>query len=956
MASPPHSVCAVAARLFLALLVTGAVLLAAVVLPGMAPGPPPAGPRKVGIQILTLTVTVNASPGTIDVGQTVSFTCSASGGVAPYTYSWTFGDGASGSGASVSHPYATVGSMVATCNAADTLVDTGSASITISVNPLPSVKASASPSSAVAGATIAFTAQASSGSGTYASYAWSFGDGSSGSGSSATHAYASPGTYTAAVTVTDSTGATASASTGVTIVSSISVQASADHAAAAPGTSLTFSAQATGGSGSYSSYAWALGDQSTGSGAQVTHAYASPGTYTAQVTVTDSLGNTGSGSVSVAITAIAVTGSVSPSSGPVGTTFTFTASATGGNGSPYTYAWTFGDGSTGTGSSVSHAYASKGNYTPSVVASDPLGGTGTSSLQPVAVTASSILPLSVSAQASPSAVDVGQSVAFTCNATGGLPPYSYSWTFGDGGSATGFSVSHAYLTAGSDTASCSVSDVLSDQASSSISVVVSPAPAVQAAVDHQAAAPGSQVTFSAQASGGTGSFVSYAWDFGDSGKGSGAQVTHAYSAPGSYAASVVVTDSNGGTATSSVSVTVSFVAVNAYVSSTVGAPGSAFNFTAFANGGAGAPYIYTWAFGDGATATGDVVTHAYAAIGNYTPTVRATDPLGAGNLTALPTIDVVSATWVPGGPLNVSILVSAKYPMANESLTFQALGHGGTGAPTCTWSFGDSNLTTGCSASHAWKNPGHYTVTVTVHDSAGNVTTNATRVAVEPALLASFVLAPTPIAGEPTTLQAQIAGGSGTYNCTWNFGDSNQSAGCAVSHTWPAQGQYTIDLTVVDSQGHRVEYHSPQYVPAAPQSVSAGGAIPLLIAAGIVVALGIAYAAWRRRSRQPLVGETKELDQYLTDLERFTQAGGGGRAALLPSEKSEAAKRDLDSKRPGLRSAVSDMAASWTSGLRSFGTHLLQDEPQEKGQGPAAPTTPGEQGRPRGRAPPPPER
>ncbi len=954
MASAPHSVRAITARLLIALLVISALILAAAILPGVVPGLAPAGPQGVQTQLLTLTVTVNASPGTIDVGQTVSFTCSASGGVAPYTYSWTFGDGASGSGASVTHAYTTVGSMVATCNAADTLVDTGSASTTIIVNPLPSVKASASPSSAVVGATITFTTQASGGSGTYASFAWSFGDGSTGSGSSTTHAYASPSTHTASVTVTDSTGATASASTGVTIVSSISVQASADHTAAAPGTSITFSAQAAGGSGSYSSYAWALGDLSTGSGAQVTHAYMSAGTYTAQVTVTDSLGDTGSGSVTVAITAIAVTGGVSPSSGPVGTTFTFTASATGGNGSPYTYAWNFGDGSTGTGSSVSHAYTSKGNYTPTVVATDPLGGTGTSSLQTVAVT-TSILPLSVSAQASPPAVDVGQSVVFTCNATGGLPPYSYSWTFGDGGSATGFSVSHVYVSAGSNTATCSVSDVLSDHASSSVAVVVSPAPAVQAGADYHAAAPGSQITFSAQASGGTGNFVSYAWDFGDGTKGSGAQVTHAYSAPGSYAASVVVTDSNGGSAISSVSVNVSFVAMNAYVSSTAGSPGSAFNFTAFASGGAGAPYVYTWAFGDGATATGDIVTHAYAATGNYTPSVRATDPLGAGNLTALPTIDVVSTTWVPGGPLNVSILVSVKYPLANESLTFQALGHGGAGTPTCTWSYGDSNSSTGCSSSHAWKAPGNYTVTVTVRDSTGNVTSSATRVAVEPALLASFVLDPTPIAGEPTTLQAQITGGSGTYNCTWNFGDTNQSAGCAVSHTWPAQGQYTIDLTVLDSQGHRVEYHSPQYVPAAPQSVSAGGAIPLLIAAGLLVALGIAYAAWRRRSRQPLVGETKELDQYLTDLERFTQAGGAGKAALPPLDRPEAAKRDLDSRRSGLRSAVSDMAASWTSSLRSFGTHLLQDEPQEKAQGPRAPTTPGEPCRPRGRAPPPPE-
>jgi hypothetical protein len=52
-----------------------------------------------------------------------------------------------------------------------------------------------------------------------------------------------------------------------------------------------------------------------------------------------------------------------------------------------------------------------------------------------------------SASWSPLSPQVGQSVTFTATATGGVPPYSFSWDFGDGGKATGTTVGHAYASA-----------------------------------------------------------------------------------------------------------------------------------------------------------------------------------------------------------------------------------------------------------------------------------------------------------------------------------------------------------------------------------------------------------------------------------------------------------------------------------------------------------------------------
>ena len=66
------------------------------------------------------------------------------------------------------------------------------------------------------------------------------------------------------------------------------------------------------------------------------------------------------------------------------------------------------------------------------------------------------------------------------------------------------------------------------------------------------------VEFAAAATGGTGSYVTYRWTFGDGSTGEGSSVAHAYGAAGTYRAVVTVTDSGGESATSTnLTVTVS---------------------------------------------------------------------------------------------------------------------------------------------------------------------------------------------------------------------------------------------------------------------------------------------------------------------------------------------------------------------------------------------------------------
>jgi len=174
---------------------------------------------------------------------------------------------------------------------------------------------------------------------------------------------------------------------------------------------------------------------------------------------------------------LTATAAGTPTTGNAPLKVSFTGSASGGT-APYSYSWNFGDGSaTSTTQNPSHTYSAAGTYTATLTVTDS-AAPANAATSTVTIKVSAVgSPLTATASALPTSGQVPLNVSFTGSASGGTPPYSYSWNFGDGSAAsTAQNPAHTYGNPGTYTAKLTVTDSSSPAQTASSSVPISATP------------------------------------------------------------------------------------------------------------------------------------------------------------------------------------------------------------------------------------------------------------------------------------------------------------------------------------------------------------------------------------------------------------------------------------------------------------------------------------------------
>lgn len=352
----------------------------------------------------------------------------------------------------------------------------------------------------------------------------------------------------------------------------------------------------------------------------------------------------------------------------------------------------------------------------------------------------------------------------------------WSWTFGDGGTATGPKPVHRYVTPGPYTVTLTVTDNQGATRSASQDVTVVNRPPTAA---FTATANDLSVVLDASASSDSdGTLADYAWDLGDGRTASGRQIEVTYPTSGTRTIRLTVTDSGGGTASAEKSVTVtapnalpaaSFTASTA--GATVGVDGTG------SSDPDGTVVGYAWDFGDGAQATGATATHTYAATGSYTVTLVVTDDRG-GTASATRSVQAVVPNRAP-----TALMVSTTNGL---TASFDASGSSDPDGDTLAyaWDFGDGQTSSLVAPAHAYDAAGTYLVTLVVSDGRGGTDTVTRSVTVDVPLFAK------------DSFERSVTGGWGTADVGGPW-----SAWSTASRYSVAGGQGRMNLSTAGANG-----------------------------------------------------------------------------------------------------------------------------------------------------------
>jgi PKD repeat protein len=476
----------------------------------------------------------------------------------------------------------------------------------------------------------------------------------------------------------------------------------------------------------------------------------SPGCDGGKVNLNDSYKEPGTQETVLEAAIIAPSGDVTITQGD---SVDFQGSVTGGA-APYSFVWRFGGGAQ---DSIKEdpgrvTFAAAGTYTVTFTVTDSKGAVSADS-EIVTVSARIIDTSPIASIISPAdnaTVTAGQALNFQGSVSGGNAPITCSWDFG--GAASGSAVEDpgnvVLDTAGTYTVTFSATDTDGDVSTASIVITVkpriidtTPVAAILSPADNAAITAGEALDFEGSVSGGNAPFT-YSWNFGGAASGSTVEDPGSIvlNTAGTYTVTFSVTDADGDVSSASVVITVNPQVIDTSPVASILSPadnaavtaGQALNFQGSVSGG-DAPITCSWDFGGAASGSavedpGNVVLET---AGTYTVTFSATD--ADGDVSTASIVITVKPRIIDTTPV-AAILSPADNAAitAGESLDFEGSVSGGDAPLTYSWNFGGaaSGSTVEDPGSIVLETAGTYTVTFTVTDADGDVSSASINITV----------------------------------------------------------------------------------------------------------------------------------------------------------------------------------------------------------------------------------
>lgn len=484
-------------------------------------------------------------------------------------------------------------------------------------------------------------------------------------------------------------------------------------------------------------------------------------------------------------------------------------------GNPSQWHWDFGNGNTASVQNPAASFTTPGTFPVTLTVSD--GIHSDSHTEYITVYEPPVVKFSVDTPSG--CYPLG--VAFQDHSTpgtGGIA--SWTWDFGDGSPfSSQQNPTHVYDSAGTFVPKLSVTNnagCSASAASPGTTIVTNQGVTVNFSADQtfSCTAP-LQVTFTATTS--STQTINYEWDFGDGGTAAGKTATHTYTTKGNY--TVTLTASVGGGGCRDVVTKKDYILVSSYTSDFVIPQGCAGTPLAFHNASIPTPASSTWYFGDGATATGANATHQYATSGTYEVTL--VNDFGGCRDSVKKSI-----TTYPS-PTAAFTSDTVNYCGAPARVAFQ---NGSQGAAAWKWRFGDGDSSAEAQPVHVYGQDGLYSVSLEAVSDKGCVdsVTRASYIHVDAPDIRFTTTAGFGCVPLKTTFSIPAASAADIASYAWDFGDGSAvSASASPTHTYTAQGDYSVTLNVVTKSGCKFSFVRNDYIHTGVKSKANFSATPL---------------------------------------------------------------------------------------------------------------------------------